>query len=102
MLGIRAFLSTSVDYLPSHLPLQNPLLRGLRCLNAQKRTIESSVNAVQTLARKLKPELDVSQVSDEWKVYSYDPNVTQKETEELITLREHAVFCLQYSDESLS
>ena len=64
--------------------------------------MESSVNAVQTLARKLKPELDVSQVSDEWKVYSYDPNVTQKETEELITLRELAVFCLQYSDESLS
>lgn len=60
MLGIRAFLSISEDYLQSHLPPQNPVLRASRCLNAKRRSMESSVKAVQTLARKLKPELDVS------------------------------------------
>ena len=39
MLGIRAFFSISVDYLQFRLSLQNPLLRTLRCLNPQRRTI---------------------------------------------------------------
>ena len=59
MLGIRAFFSILVDYVQSWLLLQNPLLKTLRCLNPQRRTIESSFKAVETLARKLKPELDV-------------------------------------------
>lgn len=44
--------------------------------------MESSVKAIQTLARKLKPELDVSQVCDEWRVNSCDPNVAQIEMEQ--------------------
>ena len=64
--------------------------------------MESSVKAVQTLARKLKPELDVSQVCDEWKVYSCDPNVTQKETGQRVDNFGRAVFCFKSSDESPS
>ena len=100
MLGIHAFFSISVDYLQSRLPLRNPLLRTLRCPNPQKRTIGSSVNSVETLARKLKPGLDVSQVYDKWRVYSCDANVAQIDIEQRVDNVWRAVFCLKSSDGS--
>ena len=43
LVGIRAFYSTSVAYLQSHLPLQYTLLKSLGCLNPLKRETASSV-----------------------------------------------------------
>ena len=56
-------------------------VKNFKMPEPSRRTIESSVKAVETLARKLKPELDVSQVYDEWRVYSCDANVAQIDTE---------------------
>ena len=100
MFGISASFSISVDYLQSRLPLQNALLRTLRCLNPQRRTIQSSVKTVETLAWKLKSESDVSQVYGEWRVSSCDTNVAQIDAEERVDHFWRAVFCLKSSDES--
>jgi len=52
------------------------------------------------LARKLKPKLDGIQVHDEWREYSYDANVAQKDTEQRVDHLWRAVFCLKSSDGS--
>ena len=75
-------------------------MRTLRCLNPQRRTIESSVKAVETLARKIKPELDVSQVYDKWWVYSCIANVVQTDREKRVDHFWRAVCCLKSSDGS--
>ena len=98
LLGIRAFYSTSVTYLQSHLPLQNTLLKALGCLNPLKREKASSVKAIATLAKKLQPQLDVSNVQDEWRVYSVDQEVEQLEKGQRVDHFWRAVFSLKSLD----
>ena len=62
--------------------------------------MESGVKAIEALARKLKPELDVSQVHDEWRVHSCDANVAQIDTEQRVDHFWRQVFCLKSSDGS--
>ena len=52
------------------------------------------------LARKLKPELDVSQIYVEWRVHSCDANVVQIETGKRVDHFWRAVCCLKSSDGS--
>ena len=98
LLGIRAFYSTSVTYLQSHLPLQNTLLKALGCLNPLKREKGSSVKAIATLAKQLQPQLDVSNVQDEWHVYSVDQEVEQLEKGQRVDHFWRAVFSLKSLD----
>ena len=94
-LGIRTFCSTSVTYQHSHLPLQNTLLKALGCLNPVKREKASSEKAIATLAKKLQPQLDVSIVQGEWRVYAVDEDVEQLHKEKCIDQVWQEVFNLK-------
>lgn len=98
LLGIRTFYSTSVTYLQSHLPLQNILLKALGCLNPLKREKASSVKAIARLAKKLQPQLDVSIVQDEWRVYSVDEDVEKLEKGQRVDHFWQAVFTCKSLD----
>ena len=83
-LGIHTFYTTSITYLQSHLPLQNTLLKALGCLNPVKREKASRVKAIARMAKKLQPQLDVSIVQDEWRVYAVDEDVEQLHKEKRV------------------
>ena len=63
------------SHMQTRLPFDNTLLRDLGCLNPSKRSKRSTVISVQNIARKLQPQLDISIVQDEWKVYQADIEV---------------------------
>jgi len=75
LLDIRKFLSTTVQYLQTKLPLTNGTLRDLQCLQPTARSTPVSESCIRRLAKKLPQvilEDEVSVVTDEWKVYSVD------------------------------
>jgi len=75
LLDMRKFLSTTVQYLQTKLPLTNGTLRDLQCLQPTARSKPESEVFIRRLARKLPQVIsqeEVSAVTDEWKVYSVD------------------------------
>ena len=75
LLDIRKFLSTTVQYLQTKLPLTNRTLRDLQCLQPAARSKPESESCIRSLAKKLPQVIlqhEVSAVTDEWKVYSVD------------------------------
>lgn len=71
LLGIRSFLTASVAYLLSRLPLANEVLSDVRILNPSMRTDPSSVVILTRIANKICP-LRCDTILDEWKVYQQD------------------------------
>lgn len=75
LLDMRKFLSTTVKYLQTKLPLTNSTLRDLQCLQPTARSKPESEVFIRRLAKKLPQVIspdEVSAVTDEWKVYSVD------------------------------
>ena len=72
----RRFLSTTVQYLQTKLPLTNGTLRDLQCLQPTARSMPESESCIQLRLAKKLPQVilqdEVSVVTDEWKVYSVD------------------------------
>ena len=95
MLGIRSFFMTTISYLQAKLPLDNQLLRQLRCLNPVKRTKSSTVSSIESVACTLQPKVDQTQVVDEWKVYQVDTDLPNYDPKERIEVFWKQVFELQ-------
>ena len=72
---MRAFFSTTISYLQQKLPLRNDLLTQLGCLNPTKRDRKSTVTSIQSNTSALQPEVNVSEVLDEWKLFQVDNDV---------------------------
>ena len=98
VLGIRSFFSTAVSYLQEKLPLSNQLLRQLGCINPAKRKKESTVLLIQHLATTLQPNLNDTDIVDEWKAFQLDDNLPAYGPKERIELFWNQVFDLQGPD----
>jgi len=69
------FLSTTVQYLQTKLPLTNGTFHDLQCLQPTARNNPGCEMFIRRLPRKLPQVIsqeEVSDVTDEWKVYSVD------------------------------
>ena len=74
-LGMRLFFTTVSNFLQTRLPLGNKLLRFLSCLNPENR-MTNTMSAIKYVAKELKiPETDITNVSDEWRMYLHDVDV---------------------------
>ena len=98
MLGIRSFFSTAVSYFQEKLPLCNQLLRQLGCMNPAKRKKESTVLSIQHLATTLQPNLNDTDIVDEWKAFQLDDDLPAYNPKERIELFWNQVFDLQGPD----
>ena len=86
MLGICSFFSNAVSYLQEKLPLSNLLLRQLGCINPAKRKKESTVLLIQHLATTLQPNLNDTDIVDEWKAFQLDDDLPVYDPKERIEL----------------
>ena len=98
VLGIHSFLSTAVSYLQEKLPLSNQLLRQLGCMNPAKRKKESTVLSIQHLGTTLQPNLNDTDIVDEWKAFQLDDDLPAYDPKERIELFWNQVFDLQGPD----
>ena len=98
ILGIRAFFTASISYLQAKLPLENGLLRELCCLNPRRRQRKSTLAYIQAISRKLQPQVDVSHVADEWKMYQADDIVEELDASESADHYWNKVFSAQAPD----
>ena len=82
------------------LPLDNLLLRQLGCLNPLKRE-KSTVTSIQSIAMKLQPKVDPSEVTDEWKLFQVDNELPAYDPRERIEVYWNKVSKLQAADGEL-
>lgn len=72
---IKFSLGKVSNFLQTRLPLGNKLLRFLSCLNPENR-MTNTMSAIEYVAKQLKiPETDITNVSDEWRMYLHDVDV---------------------------
>ena len=100
LLGIGAFFLATVSHLQLRLPLGNKFLRDLGCLNPLKRIQKATDASIQSLARKLQPQLDVSSVLDAWKLLQADQEVSELDTNQQIDHYWNSLFLLKAIDHS--
>ena len=93
MLGVRAFFCAAITHLQCKLALQN-LLQDLGCLHPNQLERRCTQSAIQNVARKLQPEIDVSLVSDEWKALQSDSDLDSIDKEQRIEHYWNDVFAL--------
>ena len=98
IIGMRSFYGATVSHLQTRLPLNNTLLQDLGCLNPSNRARKTTTVAIQNLARKLQPQLDVPTVLDEWKVYQIDEDVSALDATQRVAQYWNAVFQLKSFD----
>ena len=98
VLGICSFFSTAVSYLQEKLPLGNQLLRQLGCMNPAKRKKQSTVLPIQHLATTLQPNLNETDIVDEWKAFQLDDDLPAYDPKERIEFFWNRVFDLQGPD----
>ena len=79
MLGVRAFFCAAITHLQCKLLLQNNLLQDLGYLQPKQLERKRKQSAIQNVARKLQPEIDVSLVSDEWKALQSDSGIDKEQ-----------------------
>ena len=95
MLGVRTFFCAAITHLQCKLPLQNNLLQDLGCLHPKHLELRRTQSAIQNVARKLQPEIDVSLVSDEWKALQSDSDIDSIDKEQRIEHYWNDVFALK-------
>ena len=84
ILGVQSFYGTATSKLQDKLPLKNSFLQQLGCLNPLKKSMESTVDSILSLAGRFQPKLSGSQVVDEWKLYQVDIDLPQYDKQERI------------------
>ena len=84
VLGVRAFFCAAITHLQCKLLLQNNLLQDLGYLHPKQLERRRTQSAIQNVARKLQPEIDVSVVSDEWKALQSDSDIDSIDKEQRI------------------
>ena len=72
LLAMRSFFSTDVDYLKTHLPLNNSLLKAVVIAQPEYRQRSSAVDRLKILYQKLPCEGNELAAIDEWKLYAED------------------------------
>ena len=100
LLGMRSFFKVTSSQLQVKLPLDNLLLRQLGCLNPLKRE-KSTVTSIQSIAMKLQPKVDPSEVTDEWKLFQVDNELPAYDPRERIEVYWNKVSKLQAADGEL-
>ena len=98
ILGVRSFYGTAASKLQDKLPLKNSFLQQLGCLNPLKKSMESTVDSILSLAGRLQPKVSGSQVVDEWKLYQFDIDLPQYDKQERIEKFWNRVFLLESPD----
>ena len=101
LLGMRSFFKVTSFQLQVKLPLDNLLLRQLGCLNPLKREKKSTVTSIQSIAMKLQPKVDPSEVTDEWKLFQVDNELPAYDPRERIEVYWNKVSKLQAADGEL-
>ena len=101
LLGMRSFFKVTSSQLQVKLPLDNLLLRQLGCLNPLKREKKSTVTSIQSIAMKLQPKVDPSEVTDEWKLFEVDNELPAYDLRERIKVYWNKVSKLQAADGEL-
>ena len=66
---MRLFFKAAASHLQLRLPLQNDFLRQLGCLNPLKKEKKSTVMSIESVTSVLQPEINVTEVVDEWKLF---------------------------------
>ena len=100
LLGMRSFFKVTSSQLQVKLPLDNLLLRQLGCLNPLKRE-KSTVTSIQSIAMKLQPKVDPSEVTDKWKLFQVDNELPAYDPRERIEVYWNKVTKLQAADGEL-
>ena len=100
LLAMRSFCKVTSSQLQMKLPLDNLLLRQLGCLNPLKRE-KSTVTSIQSIAMKLQPKVDTSEVTDEWKLFQVDNELPAYDPRERIEVYWNKVSKLQAADGEL-
>ena len=100
-LGMRSFFKVTSSQLQVKLPLDNLLLRQLGCLNPLKRKKKSTVTSIQSIAMKLQPKVDPSEVTDKWKPFQVDNELPAYDLRERIEVYWNKVSKLQAADGEL-
>ena len=72
LLAMRSFFSTAADYLKTHLPLNDSLLKALVIAHPEYRQRSSAVDRLKILCQKLPCEANKLAAMDEWKLYAED------------------------------
>ena len=98
ILGVRSFYRTATSKLQDKLPLKNSFLQQLGCLKPLKKSMESTVDSILSLAGRFQPKLSGSQVVDEWKLYQVDIDLPQYDKQERIEKFWNRVFLLESPD----
>ena len=98
---MRSFFKVTSSQLQVKLPLDNLLLRQLGCLNPLKREKKSTVTSIQSIAMKLQPKVDPSEVTDEWKLFQVDNELPAYDPRERIEVYWNKVSKLQAADGEL-
>ena len=99
-LGMRSFFKVTSSQLQVKLSLDNLLLRQLGYLNPLKRE-KSTVTSIQSIAMKLQPKVDPSEVTDEWKLFQVDNELPAYDLRERIKVYWNKVSKLQAADGEL-
>ena len=67
---MRSFFKAAASHLQLKLPVQNKFFRQLGCLNPLKKEKKSAVMSIKSVTSVLQPEINVTEVVDEWKLSS--------------------------------
>ena len=94
-LGMRAFFQATTSYLQDKLPLNNQLLKQLQCLNPSRKKEEFTASAIASLSSVLQPNVNQTEVVDEWKLFQVDTELPEYNAKERIEVFWNALFQLQ-------
>ena len=100
LLGMRSFFKVTSSQLQVKLPLDNLLLRQLGCLNPLREK-KSTVTSIRSIAMKLQPKVDPSEVTDKWKLFQVDNELPAYDPRERIEVYGNKVSKLQAADGEL-
>ena len=97
-LGMRSFFKAAASHLQLRLPLQNDFLRQHGCLNPLKKEKKPTVMSIESVTSVLQPEINVTEVVDEWKLFQVDKDLPAYNASERIEVFWNGVFKLQSAD----
>ena len=83
-LGMRSFFKAAASHLQLKLHLQNEFLRQLGWLNPLRKEKKSTVMSIGSVTSVLQPEINVTEVVDEWKLFQVDNDLTTYNASERI------------------
>ena len=83
-LGMHAFFQATTSYLQDKLPLNNQLLKQLQCLNPSRKKEEFTAIAIASLSSVLQPNVNQTEVVDEWKLFQVDTELPEYNAKERI------------------